>query len=161
MNRNNLNGTGGRRPLKPMLGGLIINRVIRLQQYCALKMQNSVQRFSQRTQKIMFATLFIIAASFNCYTTLEGLNGGPLRLLNIQSIRLPITENDNLGDGKVISGPEFNQIKAFTWYMDSLRKSSAGTLVADSITMQRPGLMDSIQVLNRLYLSQESTFRKK
>ena len=49
---------------------------------------------------------------------------------------------------------EFRGIEKFRFYLDSLNRSEAGQRLRDSMLHTRPGLMDSIRVLENIYRSQ-------
>lgn len=53
-----------------------------------------------------------------------------------------------------VSERDIIRINRFKKYMDSLKKTASGRPVYDSILKTRPGLMDSIQVIEQLYYSQ-------
>ncbi|MCW3106875.1 MAG: hypothetical protein JWQ09_1381, partial [Segetibacter sp.] len=55
-----------------------------------------------------------------------------------------------------ISKKEFEKIKKFKSYLDSLTKSKSGKRIHDSITANRPGLIDSLSIVENLYQSQSS-----
>ncbi len=54
----------------------------------------------------------------------------------------------------LIAENEYQHIKAFRLYMDSLKHSSIGKLIYDSILHTRPGLLDSISLAESLYQQQ-------
>src|SRR5687767_12182579 len=58
------------------------------------------------------------------------------------------SKDPSAGDRAII------RINSFKKYMDSLSKSSQARLVYDSILKARPGLMDSIQIIEEIYYSQ-------
>ena len=60
-----------------------------------------------------------------------------------------ISNNNN-----IISKEEYEHIQSFKIYMDSLRISSKGKVLFDSIMQARPQLMDSIQLVENVYQSQ-------
>jgi hypothetical protein len=50
-----------------------------------------------------------------------------------------------------ISDVEYSRVKRFRTYMDSLARSPSGKIVYDSITRHRPGLMDSVRLIENYY----------
>ncbi|MFW2477500.1 MAG: hypothetical protein ACN4EP_11320 [Sediminibacterium sp.] len=75
----------------------------------------------------------------------------------VEAIKSP-KHFSNTGDEKINKESEvdektFYQIVQFERYMDSLKQHKIS--VYDSILQARPGLMDSVQVLKQIYLSQK------
>lgn len=55
----------------------------------------------------------------------------------------------------MISESEYQRIKSFRTYMDSLKHDQRGRLVYDSIVQARPGLLDSVSVAESIYKQQK------
>jgi hypothetical protein len=53
-----------------------------------------------------------------------------------------------------ISKEEFQRIENFKSYLDSLAKTNAGKRIFDSIIANRPGLIDSLSIVENLYQTQ-------
>jgi hypothetical protein len=54
----------------------------------------------------------------------------------------------------IVSKADYQGIIRFRGYMDSLTRSPAGKAAYDSIIFSRPGLLDSIRILEKIYQSQ-------
>jgi len=54
----------------------------------------------------------------------------------------------------IVSKKDYQGIIRFRGYMDSLTRSPAGKAAYDSIILSRPGLLDSIRILEKIYQSQ-------
>jgi hypothetical protein len=57
-------------------------------------------------------------------------------------------------DEPFVPAREHQAILLFRHYLDSLQQTGNGRLTRDSILKQRPGLMDSLDMLERMYLMQ-------
>lgn len=55
----------------------------------------------------------------------------------------------------IVSESEYHRIKSFMAYMDSLKHDPGGRLVYDSIVQARPGLLDSVSVVESIYKQQK------
>lgn len=55
----------------------------------------------------------------------------------------------------IISESEYQRIKSFMAYMDSLKHDQRGRFVYDSIVQERPGLLDSVSVAESIYKQQK------
>jgi len=50
----------------------------------------------------------------------------------------------------------YKRLQLFKKYMDSLRIDKDGKRIYDSILLARPGMMDSVAVLEKMYLKQQN-----
>jgi hypothetical protein len=55
----------------------------------------------------------------------------------------------------VIGEADFLKIQSFLQYIDSLGRTQRGVVTRDSILLVRPGLMDSVLTIEKLYYSQK------
>ena len=75
--------------------------------------------------------------------------------MKIDKINFPAHNSKSNIEGIKVAERDYQSIASFKHYMDSLNKSLNGKYQYDSILQARPGLMDSVQVLEQLYLSQK------
>jgi len=59
----------------------------------------------------------------------------------------------------LISHTEYNRIHSFKMYLDSLKNTAPGKMIYDSLSISRPHLIDSINLLENLYYEQQSNQR--
>lgn len=115
-------------------------------------MNRQSTRLAPRGLKIIF---IFVTSLFGTLFLLMILSGGQL-LYNqpgirpevIQTIRAPSTAISN---GATVDTLTIKQIKAFHSYMDNLAMSEDGRKTRDSIIEARPGLLDSIRILEAMY----------
>ncbi|MES2648072.1 MAG: hypothetical protein V4717_14440 [Bacteroidota bacterium] len=60
-------------------------------------------------------------------------------------------QNDSFRKFQQLPGPEYNNIIDFKNYLDSLEQTPVGKNIYDSFVKARPGLIDSIRILHRVY----------
>lgn len=64
------------------------------------------------------------------------------------------TMEEPFSNQPLVPAREHQAILVFRHYLDSLQQTEDGRLIRDSILKQRPGLMDSLDMLERMYLLQ-------
>jgi hypothetical protein len=75
-----------------------------------------------------------------------------LTISNKRAPRQNVHKNIKFSIGK----EEFQRIENFKIYLDSLVESKAGKRIYDSVIAHRPGLIDSLSILENVYQSQTS-----
>lgn len=117
-------------------------------------MMRRTEHFSHRTW-IMLLILFVLSTSTYCiYVVVNAITSKGNNSITITRIKKPkhTTETGEAQAGVAgMSEAEYNRIKKFRLYMDSLAQSPSGKILYDSITLRRPGLMDSVQLIEQLY----------
>lgn len=80
--------------------------------------------------------------------------------LSITTLQLPgyprKTPDYRIRNYAAVTAAEYLKIKRFIHYMDSLSQNQQGKKVADSILASRPGLKDSVALIEKLYQLQSS-----
>lgn len=141
--------------MQEKLANTIVTKSLQLQERWAAFMQRKTEQLSDRSKKYTIVLFCLLAGGYSLYTIGESLSINKKKSIAITSIKTPnhITQKGGeINDGTItISEHEFNKIQTFKSYMDSLGKSVTGRKIADSILLNRPGLMDSIIQLERLY----------
>jgi hypothetical protein len=78
-------------------------------------------------------------------------------LIRIERISVPKYYNnkdESVHPDVIVTKREHEEMQEFQRYMDSLHKSNTGKAIYDSIMMNRPGLLDSVNMLEEIYQSQ-------
>lgn len=126
----------------------------RLQGGWANWMMRRTENFSRRTW-IILLTLFVLTAStYSIYLAVNAVAGKGNNSISVTSIKRPkhATETGEANiDAVQASEAEYSRIKKFRVYMDSLARSPSGKILYDSITTNRPGLMDSVLFIENYY----------
>lgn len=108
------------------------------------------------TGLILFCLLFGGSSAFTIWHSLRSASGS----IHIQNMKVPahtITPNNDVNNDLKLTGSELDLIKSFRRYLDSLRQTSEGMAVYDSIARHRPGLLDSLAFIEQQYHEQIKT----
>jgi hypothetical protein len=136
----------------------IVHTCIRWQSRWAFWMQRKAEKLSNKGKLIMLLVFVLLTGSYSLYLVGKSFSGNSKPSFSITSIKKPAHVQENGDKSKhtnaVISKSEYERIHRFKQYMDSLAHSSTGKVLYDSIVALRPGLMDSIQLIENIYQSQ-------
>lgn len=137
------------------IANAIVCKSIKLQERWAVFMQHVFEKLSNRSKKLAIILFSLLAFGLSMYVIIESLTQQMNKTVSLTNIQLPkhITQ---AGEGKIyslstVSEEDYRKIVRFRFYMDSLVKSEKGKITSDSIIRSRPGLMDSIVQLEKLY----------
>ena len=140
--------------LKDRIAKSIVNNTMKIQEQCAVFLQRRSERLSYRVKKTFILIFFILSAGYSIYLIIESLMSAKKPLV-IHPIKL--SENsakagdENIKGDVMVSKKEYEKIHRFKIYMDSLTQNPLGRPLYDSILSGRPGLMDSILIIEELY----------
>lgn len=116
-------------------------------------LQSYTRRFSTGKLKIICLLFVLLAGGGSGWVLVRSLTR-PTTILHIQ----PISRPAEIPLGGAGYGPDdsvvfaaMSRVRAFIQKMDSLRNDPVGRRWRDSIQMARPGLFDSIEVLEKWY----------
>ena len=129
--------------------------------FTCIKLQSKASKFLQDKSEMLplkakrcVVIVFCLISFGSCiYAITKGFNSHFDKSLPIAWIEVP-TQIENINWKPAISREESEKIKKFKSYLDSLVKSKSGKRIHDSITANRPGLMDSLSIIQNLYQSQ-------
>jgi hypothetical protein len=160
--KENRNGVQSKAVLKNKIANRLANYLSVIQNGFAGFMDRWVNGLTQKGKKI-FLIIFILAfGSYSLYTLLSifiGSNTKSIKSVNPTEISIPKYLNkagdENTSAAVVVTDEDLKKIRSFNQYMDSLKLSTTGKRIYDSILLTRPGLMDSIRVLEQIYLFQQ------
>jgi hypothetical protein len=126
----------------------------RLQGGWANWMMRRTKNFSRRTWVVLLILFVLSTSTYNIYLTVTAFTNKKANAITITPIKKPKHATET-GDTQIesaeVSEAEYNRIKKFRVYMDSLARSSSGKILYDSITGRRPGLMDSVRFIEKYY----------
>ena len=141
------------------VAGKIAGLGIKLQQLFAEKMNRVFMNTDFKRLKIILIIFCICAGGYSIYLIANSVIS-PDRKQNsfeVQQMDVPKhfnkTGDENLIPEAYVDEETWQQIKQFRNYMDSLKQKRRNEY--DSILQARPGLMDSVQMLEQIYLSQK------
>lgn len=140
------------------LANNIVSACIRLQQWWATFMQRYTERLSHNGKLIALSLFCLIAWSLNIYLIANSIMSRKASSFTVTPlIKSPYTDksgDENTKTFEIVSKAEYEKIQRFRHYMDSLARCPSGKKLYDSILIYRPGLMDSILLLETIYQSQ-------
>lgn len=133
--------------------------ILKMQNGFATFMGKRTEKLSSSTMKFILVIFLLSGSSLSIYFIVTAfIKKEQPKALRIDRLSVPRYYNKN-GDepiqpGFFISKQEHEEMQAFKTYMDSLHRTKKGKLVYDSIMLNRPGLMDSVNKLEQLYQQQ-------
>ena len=116
------------------------------------------EQVTRRSRNFYLGLFCVLFGSASVFVAMRGI-GNPFPKLSIERISFP-KHATNADPSKVLTPAPFltekqyQRILRFETYMDSLQKSVAGKVQYDSIITARPGLMDSLGLVEQLYRNQ-------
>lgn len=117
-------------------------------------MMKRTANFSRPTWFVLLILFVLITGTYSIYLAVSAFTGKKGNSIAITPIKKPkhATETGEANAGPaVVSEAEYNRIKRFRLYMDSLARSPSGKHLYDSINHHRPGLMDSVRFIENYY----------
>lgn len=126
----------------------------RLQGGWANWMMKRTEKFSRRTWFVLLVFFVLFTSTYSVYLAINAFTGKTnhsISITPIKKLRHATETGETNSKAPEVSEAEHNRIKKFRVYMDSLARSPTGKALYDSITSQRPGLMDSVRFIENYY----------
>jgi hypothetical protein len=131
---------------------------LRFQHKCAHWLERKTAYLSRKSWIIILFCFTVFTGGCSIYLIVNSFSGNTTKSITVT----PITKPTNAVPFKekpmqlnvAISKTEFEKIVRFRRYMDSLGRSPTGKKLHDSILQFRPGLLDSITIIEHYYHSQ-------
>jgi hypothetical protein len=152
-------GIGDRITVSDKVAGKIAGFGIKLQQLFAQRMNRIFMKTDFKRLKLILVFFCISAGGYSIYLVANSIISPDKtkKTFEIQQMDVPKhfnkTGDEELIPDAYVDEETWLQIKQFRSYMDSLKQKSRNEY--DSILQTRPGLMDSVQMLEQIYLSQK------
>jgi hypothetical protein len=117
-------------------------------------MMKRTEKFSRRTWIVLLILFVLFNSTYSIYLAVSAIAEKDGTLITVTPIKKPrytteTRETDN--EAVEVSESEYRRIKRFRVYMDSLARSPSGKTLYDSINSHRPGLIDSLQLIENYY----------
>lgn len=130
---------------------------LRLQYKCANWLERKTAHFSRLNWIIILFIFILFTGGCSIYLIVTSFSGNTAKNITVIPIikptsSVPLKEND-IELHPIISKAELEKIIRFRRYMDSLGRSPTGKKMHDSIVLYRPGLLDSLLILENYYNS--------
>lgn len=134
----------------------IARHCMHLQANSAAWMQRKTQPLSVKVKVILLLLFCSLTSAYSICLISESLLGKPaLSSFKVTAIKKPgytqLSGDEKLKAPLVINEEEYQKVHQFRLYMDSLANSSSGRRFHDSILQHRPGLRDSIEIIENIY----------
>ena len=132
---------------------------MKMQTHFAKKMNNLFMKVDFKRLKIILVLFCLCAGGYSIYLVANSIISPDKRQNSFEVQQMDVPKHFNKTGDELIAPEAFvdeqtyQQIQQFRKYMDSLRNQQAAQY--DSILQARPGLMDSVQMLEQIYLSQK------
>jgi len=125
-------------------------------QYKASKfLQAKFETLATGSKRLTVVAFCIVGFSLSVYLMIKSFSKQDAKPISITAIRVPkqavVNGQQPLRPVAVITKEEFEKIRKFRLYLDSLVKGQQGKRLYDSIIIYRPGLIDSLTIVENMY----------
>ena len=138
----------------------IVQKCIKLQLRWAYFMRRKTEFLSHRQIKYLLLLFCFVSVGGSLYLAVKGFHGNDKRSLFVTPIDVPVhstkTGEEAIMPFLTITKNEVERIERFKRYIDSLSQTESGRKIKTQFLLSRPGLMDSIEALQKLYQLQSS-----
>ena len=136
----------------------VVGKMLRLQQRWAAFMERHTERLSVKWKLIVLFFFCLCSGGLSILFIARSLMNNHATSFHVIQGKIP-QHISKSGDERtkavtIVTKEEYDKIQHFRKYMDSLARSPSGKKSYDSILINRPGLMDSIILIENIYLSQ-------
>ena len=142
---------------KDIIAEKISNGLLKMQKGFALFMSKKTAGRSVMTLKVMFTALCSLFIGLSVWFIVDVFLSKPsVHKMNVTHIRVIPLVKEKEETTKLLTTEVYQRLQLFRKYMDSLHSGKAGKRIYDSILLARPGMMDSVAVLEKMYLKQQN-----
>ncbi len=134
------------------LAAVFARCIVRVQSRWAAWMQRQSERLTSRGKKTVLVLCCLLTAGYSATVIIKGISRGKPVDIGITPIRIPPEIKDMQAHGQDTQVME--RIRLLRTYLDSLATTAAGRKTADSLMKARPGLIDSLYYVEKIYRSQ-------
>jgi hypothetical protein len=131
---------------------------LRLQYKCAHWLERKTAHLSRKSWIVILFCFIVFTGGCSIYLIVNSLSGTVVSDITVNQISKPTNtvsfEEAPMQLNATISKTEFEKMVRFRRYIDSLGRSPTGKKRYDSILQYRPGLLDSISIVEQYYHSQ-------
>lgn len=133
-----------------------------LQKEWAVWMTRQSTKLSVKNQLLVFGLFIACSVGYSVYLISMTFSDLVPNKITVTQIINPIntfqTNDATIPKSSIVSKVELDKIIRFRTYMDSLARRTSGRKIYDSIVKNRPGLLDSLAVVEKYY---QSNFKKE
>lgn len=128
---------------------------LRFQYKCANWLERKTAHFTRLNWIVILLCFTVFTTGCSIYLIVNSFSPKKNRNITVTPITKPTnlvpTKEKPLKLNTIISKTEFEKITSFRKYMDSLGRSPTGKKTHDSIVLNRPGLLDSLTIIENYY----------
>lgn len=117
-------------------------------------MVKRTQKFSRRTWIVLLILFVLSTSTYSAYLAVSAFTkkeSNSITIMPIKKLKHATETGEPPIEAAEVSEAEYSRIKKFRMYMDSLARSPSGKILYKSITRHRPGLMDSVRLIENYY----------
>jgi hypothetical protein len=130
---------------------------LQLQYKCANWLERKTAHFSRLNWLVILLCFTVFTTGCSIYLIVKSFSGNKTKNITLTPITKPTNsiplKEKRIELNTIISKPEFEKITRFRKYMDNLGRSPTGKKTHDSIVLHRPGLLDSLTIIENYYYS--------
>jgi len=122
-------------------------------------LQEKTNHISAKIKLVVFAVFTMASVTLSIYVILASIINTRVEALSVTQIVIP---KNNIKTGeqrkaaqRLIIQQDYKKIYDLKQYTDSLNQTIAGKHASDSLNKLRPGLMDTLKLLENIYLNQQ------
>lgn len=147
---------------KKSAAGLIAGSILAIQKGFAVWMGRKMAGFGRGGKIGLLVIVCVVFGGLSAVSLIRVFTGpGDSKSWQPAQVRVP-GHFDKTGDASaneisIVSPSAYMKMRSFRRYMDSLRQTGTGRSTYDSIMKARPGLMDSVLLLEELYNQQQNS----
>ncbi|RYZ25594.1 MAG: hypothetical protein EOO10_17870 [Chitinophagaceae bacterium] len=138
----------------------IVQKGIKLQLRWAHFMHRKTEHLSSSAKRICLLLFCTVTLGCSLFTMVKSFQGNRQVKALVTPIHVPAhaaeTGDKHTYGFQPLRKDEIQRIELFKDYINGLHKTEGGKLLRDSILLARPGLMDSIRIVEELYQLQSS-----
>ena len=136
----------------------VVGKLLRLQQRWAAFMEHYTERLSVKWKLIVLFFFCLCSGGLSILFIARSLMNNHTTSFHVTQGKIP-QHIGKSGDEKskavtIVTKEEYDKIQHFRKYMDSHARSPSGKKLYDNILIDRPGLMDSIILIENIYQTQ-------
>ena len=128
-----------------------------LQHKCAQWLEQKTAHLSAKSWIVILFCFVVFTVGGNIYLIVDSLNENSNKIersLISRPINVLVLDSKSTTFNTSLSKTQIERMARFQMYMDSLGRSPTGKLIQDSILRSRPGLLDSLVIVENYYRSQ-------
>jgi hypothetical protein len=136
--------------------GWIANTILRVQRCFADVLEKKSMSWKTKQQWIFLYMVCLLFGGLSVITIVKSFNKKSQNILSKPAaIKTPRMMPDENRNSVVITDNEIRKVHIFKHTLDSLSKTDDGKIKVKNLMMRRPGIMDSLEMVEQLYYSQK------